>query len=422
MVIVRAVGLAAALACACADPGLPDGAVRAEVVALDGIDPTTGAASYSVAARELPGLVDLRAMRGTSLQLIGAPTLEFPATVGDAATVDCPPVEVTAAPLALRWTLVDDVVVPRDYDTLVALSVYHELEQVLTDATELLGWPRGALLRGEPLPVWLRPALAAGDQAQTLRSNAFYFGCLHGFGIAAPSRAEQQPIAVDRAVLSHEFGHLIWGQTFEQGDGACDPDEAAANQADPLFPGRLATEAAVRGFNEGIADLTAFAMVGATDILGQAFDGDTWVGDRALVPSVPAYQAFTFDDREACDHSFYCIGTLLARALVQAFVDGGGDLGDRAARLAFARDVWAAVARVPAGIAALGPDALPPPTAAQARCESDGDAIDDDVVVAYLRALVAGLPPGRRARACAALPLHFGATIGLALVSACEAP
>ena len=222
-------------------------------------------------------------------------------------------------------------------------------------------------------------------------------------------------------MLSHEFGHLIWGQTFELADGACDPSAAETNAADPRFAGRLSTEAAVRGFNEGIADLTAFAMVGATDILGPAFDGDAWVGDRALLPTVPSYQRFRYDDLGACDHSFYCLGTLLARALVDSYVAVGGDLDDRDARLAFARDVWTAVARVPDGIHALGPDALPAPTAAQARCEADSELVLDQVVVAYLRALVGELRPLRRTPLCVALTTHFGSAVRQAIATSCEA-
>jgi hypothetical protein len=152
----------------------------------------------------------------------------------------------------------------------------------------------------------------------------------------------------------------------------------------------------VAGLNEGFADLVAFGVTGGTDVFA---DLPELAQRRSLRDD-----GLHYDRLGECPGGFYCVGTLFARALYGAFLDGGGDPASLESRAAFVREATAALAAAPAILAARG--SLPPPAPGLCGREEIEPGPDGLVLGPILDAVAAGLP----AAACDELIERFGAT------------
>ena len=137
-------------------------------------------------------------------------------------------------------------------------------------------------------------------------------------------------------MIAHELGHGVFQAAFAGGAlEACDPRQAAENQLDPWFAGRLENEPAISGLNEGFSDWISFAVTGGTDPIASIVIPDdprlTRVAERLLTED-----NFGWDDilKVGDDDSVerrcrggYCIGTLFARSLVATYRAAGNELG-----------------------------------------------------------------------------------------------
>ncbi len=400
------VALLVASACGSPDPGAPP--YRIEVVDVTTIDPATGASSFELAERELTTVDDLNRLSGRYFTLRRGGTL----TARDVAGSIVLDAEFNNGKSPdLRFDIVDGVVVALDYSTLAMLTASYQLEQVMLSLERTIGVSADSITADGTYELLYEPTFRQqGDVDATvqIKFNAFYLPGARQFGLARRSRFEEVPLSANRCVLAHEFGHALFEIAFF-GNLAEDCDENAQN-SDPLFTGRLSTEYAMRGMNEGFADIISFANTGGIDVLsGTGFSSD----DRALIGTV-----FNFPDRSNCDGEFYCIGTLFARSLFEAFVADGNDQTSEEARGLLGQDVFEALSNARAMMIARAD--LPSPSSAIRACESESnDGYDAEVVSSFLGAFVESLAPARRASVCARFTENFESAFSEAAKSGC---
>lgn len=398
------VALAASWACGPdAPPGPPFSAL---VIDIDQV--VDGQPSFVFAERQLETVTDFDALDSPLFRVLRGGTLTAREVAG---SVVVDPEFSGADEPDLRYRVEGGVAIPLDYSTLAMISAAYQLERVMLSLEQAIGVPAGEIVASGRYELLFEPTLRSeGDITATVtpKFNAFYLpGGVRQLGLARRSQFEELPIAVSPLVVAHEFGHGLFEIGFDGGNTpSCDED--AAND-EVFFPGRFQLEHAISGLNEGWADFVSFAILGTFDPLaGVGFDDDS----RDL-----ATTRFGFSDvgcvGEFCDcsGSFYCIGTVFARSLFQAFVAGGGDPADPAARGAFAAEIFAALGATQAAMRERAD--LPPAGPALRACEvpefDDFDeAVDGPVSSAFLGALVASLAPELRGDVCAALIANFG--------------
>lgn len=394
-------------ACA-ADEVAPGPPYRADVIEIVGVDPTSGVGEFELVERELWRLDDLEAMEGPELAVRRGGELVIRDIAGS--VVIDGRFEAGGDP-ELRYAVEGGVVVPLDYPTLTMLSAYHQFSIVLDrlgDFTELSA--DQLIERTGRLEAYFEPVVRLDselDASVIIKLNAFYLPGRRQFGLARRVELEGVPFAANLKVIAHEFGHALFEQIFH--GGPTQPCAEADVAADPLSTSRLVTEYALAGFNEGIGDFVSFTMTGSVNPLAELAQAGLAVEDRNL-----AGEDFVYDDleggqeRPTCTGSFYCIGTLWARALRRAAIALGHDVTSPGERDAFSRQVFAALARTRGAIADQG--LLPAPTASVEGCETNRSHDHDArVTSAFLAAFLTGMPDGPREALCGELAAQFGA-------------
>jgi hypothetical protein len=396
--------LLACVASGCIDTSL-DRPFRADIVAFDGVDPSHGGGRYSLRTVDLPDLESFAPLGDATFDFLDRPRIEAKliGTVAIGAALS------DADTYSARVEDVHGIAVPRDYRSLSALSSYSALRAIYDRAPALTGRSAAELTPGGGFPVMLEPELYDDGVTQTLSVNAFYSSDGPFFGIVRVEDVERLPIATSHAVLSHEFGHHLFFESFGKADGTCDEGQAVQNASDPKFPGRLGLSVATAGLNEGYADFVAFAALGVTNVLYDSLPD--FAADRALDPGRVPWVDFEYTDlfteagKEKCGN-FYCIGTLFARSLLAAFRADGGVDGDAAARAAFATEVFAAWSMAPIIARA---DGLPVVGGDEAACTYDSELVSPPLLLPHLLGgFVKGLAVTRRPSVCRELFARFG--------------
>lgn len=392
---------------ACGGPEIPSrGPFRAEVFVLTGVN-DDGTAEYGVREDELVGLDSVTRMEGEYFTFRWDTTFVAKQVVGSVAyNVDIKGAHIPDMALDLR----DGTIIGLDYDSFLTLSAYHEF-QVAHDAvfaaqaTSLAGKQRNHVVN-------YRTALSEDGADSKIQLNAFYITEVDMFGLGFSSSIERAPLAANRVVLAHEFGHSVFQDTFVASDGICDPTDATA----PDFTGRFRAWPEVAGFNEGFADLVAYGVTGVLDVLGGSLAD--FGKERALDARVPGYVDFRFSNRgDHCDASPYCTGTLFARAVLAAFFAQVGDHPTEAQRREFLRDIIDAAAQTPVAMR-NHPEILPP-----VKMDEDCSEVEQDIffplpvnITVFLVGFIESMPVPYRAALCANLQANFDENVDLGVV------
>lgn len=291
----------------------------------------------------------------------------------------------------------DGVAVARDLESLLTLSAYYSFKDNFARAQEAFG-PLDQLIPDGGFQILVEPKFSSDLGSQELGTNAAYIPGGQAFLLVQMSSLERIPLGMNPSVLAHEFGHHVFHVTYSTADGVCRPDD---NAPGPVPPGRFSSAHAISGFNEGFADITAFALQQETRVLADsipALDG----GERTIDMREPGYLAFTWSTRDRCGDSFYCIGTLWARAVFEVYLSTGARADDVAARSAYVRTIATAVAGIPGRLRQRTD--WPAPTEP---CEFS--LLDDELTLvrAYVEAFIAGLPASLQPSACRELASRF---------------
>ena len=163
------------------------------------------------------------------------------------------------------------------------------------------------------ISIFFEPKIILQTDDSTIQSsvklNAAYVPKAHQFIMFQRSNLENIPLATNLQVIAHEFGHAIWEMAFEGGDSQdCD---------------RLKQEYVIRGLNEGFADMHSYTLTGSTNILENSINFGNGAKQRNFSATTFTYDQITngvadSKSSDICSQSFYCIGTLFAKALFNA--------------------------------------------------------------------------------------------------------
>ncbi len=369
----------------CIDSSVP-APFRAEVLVRD------DAHRYALEDVDLPDLTSMSPLADPMLRFSDHPNFdEGQLEDYDAATFSA------RASYAPRVRDVAGVAVPRDLESLLVLTAYHVFKDVFARAQQVYG-PIDQLLPDGGFQILVEPKFSSALGSQELGTNAAYISGGQAFLLVQMSSLEQVPLGMNPSVLSHEFGHHVFQITFGVADGTC---HVASPEPGATPPGRFAGAETIAGFNEGFADFTAFALQQETHVLSDSIPALD-KGERTIDKRAAGYLDFTWDTRDRCGDSFYCIGTLWARAVFEMYLTTGARVDDLAARSAFARTIAASVAGIPARLRQRG--GWPASTEA-----CDFLQIDDEAILAraYIEAFIAGLPATLQPSACTELSARF---------------
>ncbi len=382
--MVKSLVIAAALA-GCIDSSVP-APYRAEVLVRDEQH------HYALTDVDLPDLTSMSPLADPMLRFSDHPNFDVDQLEDyDASTFDA------KANYSPRIRDVGGVAVARDIESLLTLSAYNVFKGVFARAREVYG-PIDQLLPDGGFQILVEPKFSSKLGSQELGTNAAYISGGQAFLLVQMSSLEQVPLGMNPSVLSHEFGHHVFQITFAVADGTChvnSPDPG------PTPPGRFAGTETIAGFNEGFADFTAFALQEEKHVLADSIPAlDT--GERTIDKRVPGYLDFTWNTKDRCNGSFYCIGTLWARSVFEMYLATGARTDDIAARSAFARTIAASVGGIPARLRQRGGW----PASSEA-CNFTG--IDDEATLAhaYVEDFIAGLPVTLQPSACTELRARF---------------
>ncbi len=371
-----------------------------EVLAFSGNDATTGAGIYALRPVELPALLSVDPLFDPDFRFIAEPIVDF-AALNKITDPDLLLTAVRRGPTYVpRLRNIDGTLVPRDLLSLQTMSAYVALRNAADAIPDATGLPRTSIIPTGGLQVWVKPVFVDGAASSRMETNAFYLAYTNTFGLLDFSSLERRPLGALTPVVTHEFGHHLFHRSFTEADGLCDEFGAGGNYA-----GRFGNELAIAGINEGFADWIAFVIVGSTNTLSDAFATEIAdPGERAIDTRLPSATKFTFDSILTCTGDFYCIGTLFARSLFEAFVARGGDPNDRTQRMAASRSVFASVKAAPQQMR----------TKMWSRpaiiCDTKrSNEIDATVLSGFLGAFVANLPASERASVCERFIVNFGA-------------
>ncbi len=370
------VSLVAASLLGCVDTKL-DGQPTAELLVFESVDPVDGSGTYALRPIALEHLSSIDELRDDVFDFVDRPVLHDTDVTdpGIAALVRHTP---QYHPRVMNR---DGVAIPRDTESLIALSSYHALRTIYDHGADLSGLPLTELTPDQGFPVLFHVSIENNAVTNRLSANAFYAWPGSFFGIVDIDGVENIPVSSALPVLAHEFGHHLFLKGFLDPAG---PDSKLGE----AFP--------IRGLNEGYADFNAFAMTGVTNVLADSLP--SFSDDRGIDPDRTHYLPFTYDTITLCHGEFYCIGTLFARSLYGAFRADGGNPEDFAQRTAYARDVFGSFAAIPGQLA---PD-------------------DPLLLSTFLYDFVAAMPQARRPALCDHLTRNFGARFSSVSASVCR--
>ncbi len=385
---------------------------RAQILDMVALDPATREPDYALVTREFRFLDDLDALSSPELRLVRGGTLLAQEVSG---SVVIGRFEGAKEPRP-RYIVQDGVAVARDYPTLAMLSAYYQFERVLADLERMTGFDIAEVASSiGQLEVYFEPRLrfetdeVSGEEIS--RFNAFYLPGRKQFGLAQRSRYETLPLAVNRQVVVHEFGHALFELTFFEDDVQdCEPDRIAE---DPMSLDRFHVEYALSGFNEGFADFLSFAYTGSTNpLVALGFESLT---ERDFAEPDFRFEELSdspFDEGEpGCAGVFYCIGTLFAHGLFRSMIELGYDPLDADDRGAYSRQVVGALSTTYAAMRELPEELIPSPRTRVSECghrRTISLEYDGALSGAFLAAFVSQMPSETRAPLCDAFIASFG--------------
>lgn len=287
---------------------------KAIVVALTGVDANTGSARFGLVERSFTSLTDLDELDGTYAKILRGGELTIKEVNGSLVSADS---FTGGNSPALRYTLSDGVVLSSDYSTLAMLSSYYQLDYIYSKLSDVLGIQPSVLTAKYPggkHTVLFEPQIvmkASGtDTSAGIKLNAAFSPKDKQFLLFQRSSIENIPLAGNLQVMSHEFGHAVFDYAFF--DGVYEEKNY------------LGDSYALRGLNEGWADFISSLYTGCYDILRASIDIAEISDQRHITKTTFKWDEIVLQSLGGsgsgfgqCTGSFYCIGTLMARSLVE---------------------------------------------------------------------------------------------------------
>jgi hypothetical protein len=291
---------------------------KAVVVALTGVD-NSGSAKFALEERTFPALKDLNNLDGTYLRILRGGALTVSEVNGSIVAADS--FSGGESP-KLRYTLDGEVVLASDYSSLAMLSGYYQMDYIYSKVLDVLGIEPSKLqekLPGGKHTVLFEPQIVfkfdSASGSAGIKLNAAFSPKDKQFLLFQRSGIENIPLAANLQVISHEFGHSVFDYSFFEGIY----DEK--NYLGETF--------ALRGLNEGWADFVSWNFTKSADILRSSINiaeianerhatKTTFTWSDVVLQSLGGAPTDKTSGYGECSSSFYCIGTIFARSLIQA--------------------------------------------------------------------------------------------------------
>lgn len=373
------------------------------VVALTDVD-ANGTAHFGLVEKAFTSLTDLDSLDGIYAKILRGGELTISEVNGSLVSSDG---FTGGKPPDLRYTLSDGVVIPSDYSTLAMLSAYYQLDYIYANLSKVLGIETSVLTAKYPggkHTVLFEPQIklkqSGTDITAGIKLNAAFSPKDKQFLLFQRSTIESVPLSGNLQVMSHEFGHAVFDNAFL--DGVYDDKNY------------LSETYALRGLNEGWADFISSLYTNCYDILRASIDIDDIAKQRYITKTTFKWDdvvsqtlgSSSGSDYGKCSGSFYCIGTVFARSLVQSRIA----LSETVDAKAFAAGLIASMRQAQTEIKAM------PSTIVTTATSSDGDDPDTNAkwlkqaqfTSAFIRALIKNVPSAWQASMCTKFIDNFG--------------
>lgn|GEM_PF-1872700 len=270
---------------------------RAKIVAHD----STG---YSLQTVTFKTLTDVDSVVGTYAYLSGNSIIDAQAelsantVVGDDSLYIDP-----GSDLRIDYSVDEDnVVIPRNFDSMDALAIYYTYESVLDYWITNFGFTVADFGR---LRLQYAPRIQMRNQnsqiSQAIKLNAAFLPGSRDFLMFRTSALESVPFNLNLGVIAHEFGHAVFDYKFAGKDATfydADSDISDDN---------------LSGMNEGLSDYFSFMMTGRT--IDFAESDSSFSLERVPPVSWKLSTLQSTIDAGGCNGSYYCKGSILASAL-----------------------------------------------------------------------------------------------------------
>ena len=400
------VGLCTILLTSCGSGKRPSGdqPYKSIVVALTSVD-ADGAAHFGLVEKAFTSLTDIDSLDGTYAKVLRGGKLSITEVNGSLVSSDG---FTGGSSPDLRYTVSDGVIIPSDYSTLAMLSAYYQLDYIYANLSKVIGIEPSVLTAKYPggkHTVLFEPQIelkqTGTNTTAGIKLNAAFSPKDKQFLLFQRSTVESVPLAGNLQVLSHEFGHAIFDNAF----------------LDAVYDEKnyLSETYALRGLNEGWADFISSLYTGCYDILRASINIDDIAKQRYITKTT-----FKWDDIVSqslntssgseygkCSGSFYCIGTIFARSLVQSRIA----LTDSVDAKTFAAGLVTSMRSAQAEIKAM------PGTIVTVATSSDGDDPDTQAkwtkqaqfTGAFIRAMIKNVPTAWQGPMCTKFIDNFGA-------------
>lgn len=373
---------------------------------------TTSGESWVVAEQELTTLENLDRLEGSFFSMTLGGLIKINSNIGSLidASSNSSPVRAN-----LRYTTKNGVIIPRDTTTLLALSSFFAFQQTFAALEEATGIDPNQLKKNIDgrYKIYFEPSLTERDENEsaflTPKLNAAFNPESNDFYLFRRSELESIPFSANIKVISHEFGHALFKNSFNANSAEiCRPSEEEINSrmADKFFSGRWSAEYAISGINEGFSDFYSYVVTSSTNVFTDSLPGFS-SESRSL--NGPAFVFSQLTNDIMCSGRFYCIGTLFARALFGV----SQSYKNRTDLMAFSRRVYSALEKSRAYLGVSpAKEILPIPGKEVASCirrQKLSLSYDGAITSAFLAAFLQSFAPGEEKKIlCENLKNLFG--------------
>ena len=160
-------------------------------------------------------------------------------------------------PLSVQYVVRDEIAYPVDRDGLIAFSFYNHLE----DTVDFLNTGSQNLDGLLPMNTAISPIIADLALAFLPMENAAYVPTLHHFLLLTDATPKEVPLAANKGVVAHEFGHALFH--FLTTGGTITPR---------LLDVDSEGQDSVYSLDEGLADVLGYLVTNRPDFISDSLE------------------------------------------------------------------------------------------------------------------------------------------------------
>lgn len=249
---------------------------------------------YAIVDRSIDTLSDPHSMRGELGNLYVGGTFEMDWSSGALRYEN-------GRPLQVQYQTIDGSAHPVDRDGLIAFSYYAHLEDTVSflESTEHI-WD-GLL----PIDTALSPIISDLSLAFLPMENAAYVPTVHHFLLLTDAVPKSVPLAANKGVVAHEFGHAIFHYVTTGG-----------TTSERLVPVGAEGFNSVSSLDEGLADVLGYLVTGRSDFISDSLtDQDRALDGKHLAMEVETLPADHTDEGFLDSYNPYDLGSVFAATI-----------------------------------------------------------------------------------------------------------